>query len=85
MFVETSDTVVPTKPVVRRGLAFGAAGGDHAQPGRLHAPGDRRRAHRICTFRICRYKATEMMIRTIVIRNATATPGPVWKFWKTVT
>ena len=66
-------------------VPLGVAGGGHAQPGRVHAPGDRRRAHRICTFRICRYKATEMMIRTIVIRNATATPGPVWKFWKTVT
>lgn len=27
MSVDSSDTVVPTKPVVRRGLAFGAAGG----------------------------------------------------------
>ena len=80
--ITRSPTNLPQRPRLSRSVSrVGAT----PNPAALHAPGDRRRAHRICTFRICRYKATEMMIKTIVIKNATATPGPVWKFWKTVT
>ena len=35
-------------------------------------------------FRIWRYRMTETTTRVRVMRKAMATPGPVWKSWKTV-